>query len=156
MAKWKKTSSEKIVEVITAKISNPDLSLRDIELQTGVNYKVSGDILNNEMEEVVTSSNKTRELLDVNISIINEWKRIIEAEIIKLWKWEWNVKINNLNDIKTLSATLEDAFKQNQLLWWWPTEIVDINWSDILKDIQNWKIKKDDAYSLMQKMREWE
>ncbi len=127
MAQWKKTSSEKISEVISKKIENPDKSLRDLEKETGVNYKVVWDIINDELPELVTSSNKARNLLDVNLSIINEWKRIIEQEIIKLWKWEWNVKINSLNDIKTLSSTLEDAFKQNQLLQTKPTEIVGIN-----------------------------
>ena len=32
--KGKKTSSEKIVEVLTAKLANPDLSLREIEEAT--------------------------------------------------------------------------------------------------------------------------
>ena len=34
MARGKKTSSEKIVEVLTAKLLNPDLSTRDIEEET--------------------------------------------------------------------------------------------------------------------------
>lgn len=150
--RWKKTSSEKIVEVITQKVNNPDKSLRDIQQDTWVNYVTIGDIIKEEMPEVLTSSNKTRDLLDVNLSIIEKWKLIIEKEIEKLWKWEWNIKINNINDIRTLSATLEDAFKQNQLLQQKPTEVIEFNWSEILKDIESWKIKKENAYDLLKQI----
>ena len=147
MAKGKKTSSEKIVEVITAKITNPDKSLRDISKETNLSHSTIWDILQNNMEEVITSSDKARDLIDVNISIINEWKRIIESEIMKLWKWEWNVKINSLNDIKTLSATLEDAFKQNQLIQQKPTEIV--NW-----DYKN--LTTEQLLELKNKWNDWQ
>jgi len=131
----KKTSSEKIVEVITKKIENPDKSYRDISKETGISHSTIWDIIKDEMEEVITSSDKKKDLLDVNLSILAKWKDIIEKEIEKLGKWEWAVKINTVNDIRTLSATLEDAFKQNQLLQDKPTENVNVLW-DVLKEIQ--------------------
>jgi len=151
--KWKKTSSEKVVEVLTAKIWNPDVSLRDIEKKTGVNYRTSWDILKNDMEEVLTGSHKRVKLFDRNINILEIWKRIIEKEISKIDKWNWEVKIKSLNDIKTLSATLEDAFKQNQLLWLKPTEIA-LDWYNMIKDIDSWKITRDNAYEAMSKSKE--
>jgi len=142
MAKWKKTSSEKIADVITSKIKNPDNSLRDIQKETWVNYKTARDIINNEMEEVVTSCNKTQNLVNVNLSILEEWKKIIEQEIKKIWKGEWEVKIKSVSDIRTLSATLEDSFKQNQLLTWGKTEDININSKDIdtkpLEELKDW------------------
>jgi hypothetical protein len=57
---------------MAAKIENPDLSSRDIEKKTGVNYNTANRIINNEMDEVVTSCNKTTDLLNVNLSIIEE------------------------------------------------------------------------------------
>lgn len=125
--RWKKTTSELKAKVISKKIENPDLSLRDISEKTNLNYQTVSDIMKKEMPKILTSSDKTRDLLNVNLSIIEEGKRIIQEEIKKIWRWEWKVKINSLNDIKTLSSTLEDAFKQNQLLSQKPTEIVNIN-----------------------------
>jgi hypothetical protein len=66
-------------------------------------------------------------LVDVNIDIMTTWKDIILKEIKNLGKWEWEVKIRSVNDIKSLSSTLEDAFKQNQLLKWDATENIKVN-----------------------------
>jgi hypothetical protein len=92
------------------------------------------------MDEVVTSCNKTTDLLNVNLSIIEEWKNIILKEIQNLGKWKWDVKIRSVNDLKSLSSTLEDAFKQNQLLKWDATENVNLIW-DVLTEIQWMKDK---------------
>ena len=123
----KKTSSEDKAKVISSKIANVDNSLRDIEKETGVNYWTVKDILDKDLPEVLTSSNKTINLVDVNIDIMTTWKDIILKEIKNLGKWEWEVKIRSVNDIKSLSSTLEDAFKQNQLLKWGTTENIEVN-----------------------------
>jgi len=123
----KKTSSEDKAKVISSKIANVDNSLRDIEKETGVNYWTVKDILDKDLPEVLTSSNKTINLVDVNIDIMTTWKDIILKEIKNLGKWEWEVKIRSVNDIKSLSSTLEDAFKQNQLLKWDATENIKVN-----------------------------
>ena len=69
--KGKKTSSKLIVDVITSKLSDPDLSLRDIEKQTGVNHQTVSDIIEDTMSEVLTGSDKVRSLFEINADIIN-------------------------------------------------------------------------------------
>ena len=124
MARGKKTSSEDKAKVISKKIENPDLSLRDIEKETGVNRQTTSDIIKDDLPEVLTSSDKTIELVDVNISIITNGKKVLEKIVKELAEKpdESKVKINNMSDAKSLSSVLEDAFKQNQLLTWWATE----------------------------------
>ncbi len=124
----KKTSSEKVVEVITAKIENPDLSLRDIEKKTGVNRQTTNKILKEQMDEVVTSCDKKRSLMDVNLSIIEIWSKIIEEEVKAISEKKGELKINSLSDLRQLSWTIEDHFKRNQLLEGKPTENHNIIW----------------------------
>ena len=124
MARGKKTSSELKAEVISSKIQNPDLSLRDIEKKTWVSKSTGKDILDNDMQEVRTSSDKITDLVDVNISIMVDWKKVIAKIVSDLAddSKESSVVINGMSDVRSLSSVLEDAFKQNQLLTWWATE----------------------------------
>ena len=123
----KKTSSEKIVEVITAKLDNPDLSLRDIEKKTGVNRQTTSTILKNEMETVVTSSDKATELLDMSLEIVNDGVSIIRDKIRDLRVNKWGIEINSMNDLKQLSWTIEENFKRSQLLQDKPTANITVN-----------------------------
>lgn len=106
----KKTSSEDIVNVITAKLSNPDLSLRDLEKETWVNYRTNKDILDNNLPEVLTNSNKAKTLFDYNLDIINEWARKI-AEAMKI------LNPVDIKDTKEYQTIVDTSFKQNQLMW---------------------------------------
>ena len=124
----KKTSSEKIVEVITAKINNPDASLRDITKITGVNPQTVSDIQKNEMGEVLTSSDKKRSLLDVNLEIIENATRKV-ADAMK------SMNPEDIREAKVMQDIVETAFKQNRLLEWESTENVNVLW-DVLKEIQ--------------------
>lgn len=65
-------------------------------------------------------------MIDTNIKIIQEWKKIILQEIQKINQKKGWVKILTVQDIKSLSSTMEDAFKQNQLLTWANTENTEI------------------------------
>lgn len=111
----KKTDSESIVKVITAKIKNPDASLRDIEKETWINHATAWDILKNETDEVLTSSSKKQELMNVNLWIITKWKALIESSIGVL-------PLERYSDLSQLSNIVETAFKQNELLDGWITE----------------------------------
>ena len=122
MARWKKTSSEDKAKVILAKIENPDKSLRDIEKETGVKKDAVGDIINNELPVVATSSDKVIELVNVNTSIMINGKRAIDNIVKDLEKEDSKVKIQSMTDVRSLSSVLEDAFKQNQLLTGWDTD----------------------------------
>lgn len=125
MPRWKKTSSEKIAEVVSEKLKKPDSSLNDLSKKTWINKQTVSDILKNDWEKVLTSSDYSKKLIEENIKIIQEWKKIILQQIKKLNKKGW-VKIVSVSDIKSLSSTIEEAFKQNQLLNWWNTENTEI------------------------------
>lgn len=128
MARWKKTSSEDKAKVITAKIKNPDLSLRDIEKETGVKRDTNKRILDEDLPEVATSSDKMINLVDVNISIMTNWKKVIERIVKDVADNpdSSKVQINWMSDVKSLSGVLEDAFKQNQLLTWGATDRIEL------------------------------
>ena len=120
MAKGSKTSSEKIAEVISCKVGNPDLSYRDISELTWVNYVTVGDILKKEMPEVLTSSNKKRELVDINLETI----RIASEKVMQAMG---TMSPENIRDAKTMQEIVDTAFKQNRLIEEKATEIVWVN-----------------------------
>jgi len=110
MARGKKTSSEKIVEVLTAKLINPDLSTRDIEVETWVPYNTVSTILNTESEQVWTKEKKN-ELFDANLDIINIWTEKIRIAMRLL-------NPETIRDTKEYQTIIDTAFKQNQLIEW--------------------------------------
>ena len=128
MARGKRTSSEDKAKVISKKIENPDLSLRDIEEHTNVKKSTAKDILDNDLEEVRTSSDKMIDLVNVNISILANWKKVIERIVKDVADnpETSKIQINWMQDVKSLSSIIEDAFKQNQLLTWGATERVEL------------------------------
>lgn len=125
MARWKKTSSEKVAKIVSEKIKKPDSSLKDLSKKTWVNKQTVSDILKKQWQEVLTSSDYTQQLVDENIKIIQKWKKIIFEQLEKINK-KWWVKILSVSDIKSISSTVEEAFKQNQLLTWSNTENSEI------------------------------
>lgn len=127
MARGKKTSSEKIVEVLTAKLINPDLSTRDIEEKTGVPFNTVSTILNTESEQVWTKEKKT-ELFDANLDIINTWVEKIRLAMKRL-------NLETIRDTKEYQTIVDTAFKQNQLIDGKATVNVNVL-SDVLKEIQ--------------------
>jgi len=123
----KKTSSEKVAEVISKKIENPDLSLRDLEKETWVNYRTNWRIIKEDMSQVVTKTENASKLLDMSLEIVNNGVSIINDEIKALKLKEWSLKINSLNDLKQLSWTIEENFKRSQLLQDKPTDKIEVN-----------------------------
>lgn len=125
MARWKKTSSAKIAEVVTKKLIKPDKSVRDIAEETNVSKSTVWEILVKEAPKLWTSSDYTQKLVNTNIKILQKWKEIILKELQRINKKNW-VKITSVKDIKNLSSTMQEAFKQNQLLTWNNTENTEI------------------------------
>ena len=108
MARWKKTSSKKIAEVVNEKLKKPDSSLKDLSKKTWVNKQTVSDILKKEWQEVLTSSDYSKKLIEDNIKIIKKWKEIILKELEKL-NTKKGIKIVSVSDIKSLSSTIEEA-----------------------------------------------
>jgi len=104
--RWKQTSSEDKARVIEAKINNPDLSTRDIEKQTWVNYRTSARVLQKDLSQVVSQSETIKKLIDDNNRILNiTWNLMLD----KLESWD-KVSIRDLKDVRDF------AIKQNTLV----------------------------------------
>lgn len=107
--RWKRTSSEDKAEVISAKLNNPDLSNRDIEEKTGVNYRTTARIINNDLSQVVSQSEVIARMIDDNNKILDiTWKLLLQ----KLEDWE-KVRVDEVIKSRDL------ALKQNTLAWLW-------------------------------------
>ena len=115
MPRWKKTSSKKIAEVVIKKIKTPDKTVREIAKESDIWKSTVSEILKEKAEKLWTSSDYTQNLVNTNIKILQKWKEIILKELENL-NTKKGVKINSVADIKSLSSTMEEAFKQNQLL----------------------------------------
>lgn len=125
MPRWKKTKSKKIAEVVNEKLKKPDKTIREIAKETKVSKSTVWEILVKEAPKLWTSSDYTQKLVNTNIKILQKWKEIILKELQRINKKNW-VKITSVKDIKNLSSTMQEAFKQNQLLTWNNTENTEI------------------------------
>lgn len=106
MTRGKRTSSKKEAEVINAKLSNPDNSLRDIQKQTWVNYVTAKRILDEVMPDYVTSSNTIKKLVEQNnLIMLLSWDKIL---------WEFDAWKEMRMDELLKSRDL--ALKQNKLI----------------------------------------
>ena len=116
MPTWKKTSSEKIAEVVTEKLKKPDSSLKDLSKKTGLNKQTVSDILKKEWRKVLTSSDYSKKLIEENIQIINFSSRIVRTKLAMLTDNIDAIAFLTSQDIKALSSIADTSFKQNQLL----------------------------------------
>lgn len=116
MPRWKKTSSEKIAEVVTEKLKKPDSSLKDLSKKTGLNKQTVSDILKKEWRKVLTSSDYSKKLIEENIQIINFSSRIVRTKLAMLTDNIDAIAFLTSQDIKALSSIADTSFKQNQLL----------------------------------------
>lgn len=114
--RWKTTTSKDKAKVIQAKISNPDLSTRDLEEKTGVNYRTTSRIINDDLSQVVSQSETIAKMIDDNNEILNlTWWLLLS----KLKAWE-SVRIEEIIKSRDL------ALKQNKLV-----EVVDNSGKEI-------------------------
>lgn len=143
----KKTNSKLISDIVTNKLTNPDLSTRDIAEDVEISHSTVADILNKEAGNLLTTSDNTKKLFEINVWMLNEWK-------IKLKEWIKTLSLSSYSDMSHLSNILDTSFKQNRLIEDKSTENIEINWADILKDIQTGKITKNEAYEIMKQIKE--
>ena len=135
----KKTDIETKAKIIEERI-NTFWSSRDIEQSTGIPHETVAKVLREEFTQVCTESEKVASLIDTNNNLQSlADKRLKEM----LADWEETVRISELVQVR------ESTFKQNQLLKWENTEIVQVSWYDLLKKISSWEIWSDEAYKLM-------
>lgn len=119
--KGKKTSSEKIVAVVTAKIANPDLSSRDIEEQVwDVDHSTVTRILDKDLQHLATSSDKAFNLFEANLEIIAEATKKVSIAMK-------NMNPEKITEAKEMQSIVDTAFKQNQLLTWGKTENIGVS-----------------------------
>ncbi len=93
--------------VIAAKINNPDATLQEIESQTWINYETARKILNEDLPEVVKSSENIKNLFDRNDNL----QTLADARIAQLllaWK---EIHIRDRTSLR------DSTFKQNAVIW---------------------------------------
>jgi predicted DNA-binding protein YlxM (UPF0122 family) len=115
MAPGKKTRLSQKKKVIAAKISDPELSLRDIEKQTWINHQTVSDIID-EIPKVLTSSDNG--LLENMKKMVSDISEITVNTVNKIKEKDVSVK-----DAKTLNEISEINWKRIQVMEWKPTEI---------------------------------
>lgn len=108
MAKGKRTDTETRVDITTMKLSNPDLSTRDIAEELGTAPRTTARIINEELAQIGTNE-KAKELYDYNLEIILEGSRKISEAMKKL-------NPEDIRSTKEYQSIVDTAFKQNQLL----------------------------------------
>lgn len=119
--RWKKTSIETKAKIIEEKINNPSLSTRDIEAKTWADHSTVSRVLENDLQQIATASEKTAELIDRNNRLQSLADSMIEAKILA---WEDTIKISELVTLR------QSTFTQNQLIQGKATERVDFTWLD--------------------------
>ena len=110
MSKWKQTSAQDKANVINAKIENPDLSTRDIEEKTGVNYSTASRVIKTDLQQLATKSERIAELVDINMEIIIDWKKLLLEDVKTRERKSWN-------DNWIVDRIVENSVKQNELFW---------------------------------------
>lgn len=118
--KGSRTKDQDKAKVIEAKVNNPDMTLKEIEEQTGVKSKTAHDILKKDLPEVRKSSENIAKVIDTNNSIISVAKGLINTYLPTL-------EIKSHQDLKSIDSIAESAIKQNQLFNNKPTEKVEMD-----------------------------
>jgi len=106
-----------IADIVSEKLWDTDLSLRDIAEGKWISHQTVWKILNEEWVELLTTSAKARELFDINLDIINIWA-------LKVAKAIESMNPAKISEAKEMQAIVEVAFKQNQIIKFLPTDIL--------------------------------
>lgn len=117
----KKIDTEVKAKIISDKISNPDLSTRDLSEQHWVWKSTIADIIDEIPEELRTSSDKWEKILATMDEII-DWiaditRLSVKAIHTKVEDWTLTV-----SDLKALNDIAKNNFDRKQILTGKPTE----------------------------------
>ena len=120
--KGSRTKDKDKASVISKKIQNPDITLREIAEQTWVPQSTADDIIKNVMPEVRKSSEIIASIIDNDMESVHTMslitKRFAKETLMK--------EELDKGDVSVANTTTESAFKRSQLLKWNATEIIDI------------------------------
>ena len=115
----KKTTIKDKQKVITAKLLNPEKSLRDIEKETNIPHSTVKDVLD-EIPWLCTTSDNWAKLIDTMDKIIND---IANMTALSMDTFADKIKNKELwvNDVKSLNDIAKNNFDRKQILTWWVT-----------------------------------
>lgn len=121
----KKTTAKLKADIITKKISNPELSSRDIskELWNQVSNDTVCDVINKDLPQVATQSQIISDIIENDMESIKTM-----SQITKRYLKQINSKEElDRGDIAVANTTVESALKRSQLLSNKPTERIEHN-----------------------------
>lgn len=134
MAQGKSTSAEDKAKVIKAKIENPDSSIRDIEEKTGINYRTTARILDKDLSQVVTKSERIAKIVDNDLKTIENMSKLAK---IYSWTIVERAEIDRTSiakgEILAANTITADSFKRHQLLTGEATERQEVKMVDVSK-----------------------
>lgn len=143
MARGKKTRDEDIEKVITAKLLDPQKSLRDIQEETGINHATCWDILET-IPELLTSSSNGDKLIETMSWIIDDIAEITRFSIIA-YKTKAREETLGINDLKGLNEIAKNNFDRKQILTGKNTVIIGWEWEASKKEFYDTlKVKVND------------
>ena len=118
----KKIDKDIKANIVADKISNPDLSTRDLAEHHWVWKSTVADIIDEIPEELRTSSDKGEKIISTMDEIISEIADITRLAINpirdKVISWELT-----MSDLKALNDIAKNNFDRKQILTWKPTDI---------------------------------
>lgn len=112
----KRTSTDKKVAVIKAKLEDPNKSLRDIEKETGVHFKTSWDIINRIPE--VTKSDSGQLMIENIDEILSDIMNLTKKNVKR-----YDKELLKTKELRDLSAIAKENFERKRILQWEPTDI---------------------------------
>ena len=139
MAQGKKLDIELRANIKADKISNPDLSTRDLAEQHWVWKSTVADIIDEIPEELRASSGKWEKIITTMDEII-DWIASITSLSIKTIQGkikEWTLSVS---DLKSLNDIAKNNFDRKQILTWKPTDITKHEWLERLSNEELLKI----------------
>ena len=120
---WKETDSKTQAEILSLKITNPDLSTRDLQKETGVSKSTVATIINDGIEELRTTSDIVKIIIENDLESVKNMSEITK----KYTQWLKDQEKIERADIQTANQTTESAFKRHQLLTGGNTEKIETN-----------------------------
>lgn len=148
--KWSRTKDKDKASIISKKIQNPDITLRELEEETWVDLSTAWRIIQKDLPEVAKSSEIISKIIENDMESVH-----IMSLITKRFAKETLLKEQlERADVSVANQTVESAFKRSQIFQDKPTEIINVDWADILRKIQNWEITKNDAYNALRQSKE--
>ena len=141
---WRKITQEEQAKIISAKIINPEMSIRDIAEDTWIAKSTVANTINEapDILESLDSKDKGVKILNTMDEIISEIADITRLAInpIRDKVIEWTLTVG---DLKQLNDIAKNNFDRKQILTGKPTDITKHEWlstlsTEELLKITNW------------------